>query len=263
MMERVYRILLFFIHLIISVLFLIYQLVSRVRRKLKELALLILTSGEAEQLEMVKNKIVGFRKLPSHLGIVLNEETVSFSDIAKIVIWCLVLKVPHISIYDGGGIVKADHLYLYKQSVKCKEKLLKKNSSKYKLTFPREEKEAFQQETNGVINGHIIESETQVHCLSWENGRRALVEAARNICLKDIDTPSRRKDISSNLTTLTNCPDPELVVCFGSGYSLVGFSPWHIHLSEIVFQESHHNYQLCHFMEVLEKYSKCEQRFGK
>ena len=42
-------------------------------------------------------------KLPTHLGILLVEEEFSFCDLAKIVVWCMVLGITNISIYDRHG----------------------------------------------------------------------------------------------------------------------------------------------------------------
>ena len=44
------------------------------------------------------------KRLPVHLGIVVVEDDVSFKDISNMVIWCMLMGITYISIYDRSGL---------------------------------------------------------------------------------------------------------------------------------------------------------------
>ena len=43
------------------------------------------------------------QKLPIHLGIVINEERIALSDVASLIMWCITIGIPQLSIYDYNG----------------------------------------------------------------------------------------------------------------------------------------------------------------
>ncbi|CAN8006202.1 unnamed protein product [Ixodes hexagonus] len=58
-------------------------------------------------------------------------------------------------------------------------------------------------------------------------------------------------------------PDPELILRFGYSNALLGYPPWHINHSEILDLGGHKDVLPSEFVEVLERYSKIEKRFGR
>lgn len=70
--------------------------------------------------------------------------------------------------------------------------------------------------------------------------------------------------IDSKLGKLYGCSDPDLAIFFGSFCCTMGFLPWHIRLTEFIpISNRLHNISLDKYLQVLYKYGKCEQRFGK
>ena len=57
--------------------------------------------------------------------------------------------------------------------------------------------------------------------------------------------------------------DPDLLVRFGLTSSNMGFLPWHIRLTEIHDIYTHLDIECWDIFQVLLRYSKCEQRFGR
>ena len=43
------------------------------------------------------------KRVPMHIGIVLVEDDVSFKDLANVIIWCMLMGISYISIYDRSG----------------------------------------------------------------------------------------------------------------------------------------------------------------
>lgn len=59
-------------------------------------------------------------------------------------------------------------------------------------------------------------------------------------------------------------PDPELAIYFGSACCTAGFLPWQIRLTEFFpISFKIRSLSLDHYIRVLYKYAKCEQRLGK
>ena len=42
-------------------------------------------------------------KLPIHLGIVIVEDDISYTDIANIILWCMAMGISYVSVYDRNG----------------------------------------------------------------------------------------------------------------------------------------------------------------
>lgn len=58
---------------------------------------------QKSSVDVFRNDARHLKKLPIHLGIVVLEEKLSYTDIANIVIWSLALGISCISIYDVNG----------------------------------------------------------------------------------------------------------------------------------------------------------------
>lgn len=73
-------------------------------------------------------------------------------------------------------------------------------------------------------------------------------------------TPS---DIEQFLNYKLNIPNPELAVICSSTPCLLGLLPWHIKLTEIVTLPKFGSLIPQDFIQVINRYSMCQQRFGK
>ena len=71
--------------------------------------------------------------------------------------------------------------------------------------------------------------------------------------------------IDEKLSKLYGCmPDPDLAIFFGSFCCTMGFMPWQIRLTEFIqISNKLKNLSSEKYLQVLYKFAKCEQRFGK
>uniref|UniRef100_A0A2K6T5C9 Uncharacterized protein n=1 Tax=Saimiri boliviensis boliviensis TaxID=39432 RepID=A0A2K6T5C9_SAIBB len=147
----------------------------------------------------------------------------NFSDTASLVVWCVALGISYISVYDQ----ETRSCYVAQQE------LLGLGCSKYSPEFANSN-----DKDDRVLNYHLA-----VKVLSLKDGKADTVRAAQDFYW-DVD-------MLGSLLSSHGCPDPDLVLKFGPVDStLLGFLPWHIRLTEIVYLPSHLNIT-------------CEQRLGK
>jgi len=210
------------------------------------------------------DKQVRLKKLPSHLGIVIKEDKISFKDLSNIINWSLCQGIHHVSIYDHLGYVKLSGKTLYHEATVQKDIYLKKRSQNFNLIFS-DGKSSFPY--NIIIkNGHTT-ANLYVYLLDRKSGKQCIVDAAKNFCKEVTHNPDslqnfHAKEFESYLTDLIDIPDPQLIIKFGNVGGLIGYLPWHIRLSEIFSYPTHHHLQFKQFREFLLRYNKCEQRYG-
>ena len=82
---------------------------------------------------------------------------------------------------------------------------------------------------------------------------------SRQLTVNSID----EKLIDINLKGNLRLSDPDLLVRFGLTSSNMGFLPWHIRLTEIHDISTHLDIECWDVFQVLLRYSKCDQRFGR
>lgn len=103
-MEYLYKILYFIIQCLILFIITSRDYVLLIYWYLKQLYLDGLSRVPPQDaLSRTKIQISRYEKLPSHIGIIIDEEVVCFQQLANVIVWCLALGVPHISIYDTDG----------------------------------------------------------------------------------------------------------------------------------------------------------------
>lgn len=210
------------------------------------------------------DKQIQFKKLPFHLGVVINEDHLAINDIASIINWCLCLGIHHVSIYDEPGYVKANNKYLYEEAIFQKDTCLKEVSQNFNIIF---NDGSNPYSYNDIIkNGHIT-TDIHVYLLGHENGKQCIVDAAKNLCRDVSENPAILKDFHAKqfdhyVKDVVDIPDPQLIIKFGKLDGLLGYLPWHIRLTEIISYPSHHKLEFTQFQEFLLRYNRCEQRFG-
>ncbi|XP_034949147.1 dehydrodolichyl diphosphate synthase complex subunit Nus1 [Chelonus insularis] len=197
------------------------------------------------------NKI---KKLPRHLVIVVGIEDVSFSDLARIIVWSIALGIPCISFYDKNGIIKQN------------SSILKKEFEKLKLNFPSRiiwMTKSDQKITNDT-NGFKC---TRVNFLSYEDGKPQIINLTKEICQQVksglLKTDDINQDFIDEKLKIDHFPDPDIAIVTGSKFSTFGLLPWHIRLTEFFHIPTHHNVLPKDFLNVLQLFSRCQQRFGR
>lgn len=208
----------------------------------------------------VQSDARSLKKLPIHIGLVILENEISYSDIANTLLWSAAMGVPFISIYDTDGIVKRNKSTLYDTVLHNQKLNTDSECSKKELEIHSGLK---QQISNSIHSTHI-----DIYLLSLEDGRRSLVQTTQSICERVAKKQFRISDITPHsvdtlLQDLCYCPDPDLIIKFGQVDSLLGFMPWQTRLSEIMSLPSHIGLDYKTFKSVFIKYGATEQRCGK
>ncbi|KAG8185909.1 hypothetical protein JTE90_028907 [Oedothorax gibbosus] len=204
--------------------------------------------------------------MPSHLGLLVCEDQISFSDLSNIIIWSFCVGVQNVSIYDRTGYIKSNGSKLYKEANNRKNSILKKSANSLNIIF-RDGKAPYLYNNFVRKNGHKTE-DINVYLLSNLDGKQQIVSAAKSLCTDVKRKPHilenfHAQNFDCYLKDIINIPDPELLILFGESNGLMGYLPWHIRLSEIISQPTHYNFSIEEFQDILFRYSKCEQRFGK
>ena len=91
---------------------------------------------------------------------------------------------------------------------------------------------------------------------------------AKTSILRANASPCTAEDINENsvsgaLEANRGLPDPDVLVRVGPSHTNMGFLPWQIRLTEIYQLDSLRGVRWSDLYGVLQKYSKCEQRFGR
>ncbi|TSP57600.1 Dehydrodolichyl diphosphate synthase complex subunit nus1 [Bagarius yarrelli] len=185
-------------------------------------------------------------KLPLHVGLLVAEEEVQYTDIANVVVWCMALGISYVSVYDNEGVFRRNNSRLMEEIVKQQKELLGSESCKYSSEF--------------LNNGADAQEQ--------DDGKLSIVRAAQQLCKSVEQKESTPKDITVSVLDFTlreskNLPDPELVLKFGTVDSTLGFLPWHIRLTEFISFPSHKDVSYDDFLCALRRYASCEQRLGK
>lgn len=117
--------------------------------------------------------------------------------------------------------------------------------------------------TNSYKNG-FVGRKIHLKVLSSFDGKQQFADVCKSLSHRDIDLET------ININYLDNClrehyefPDPDLAIYCGKTFSLYDYPPWQISVTEFLNIKSHHNIHHVHFIDILSRYSKCEQRLGK
>jgi len=202
-------------------------------------------------------------KLPRHMSFVINEDvSTDYCDIANLIVWTIAMGIPYITLYEQHGILKAGETRLGKVVRQKLSQLFScKGPSDIDIIMRNGKTALFK-------NGMVYPQQVSVHLLSEEDGKPDIMDTTiklatdysqKNISLKDIDINL----IDTSLHASHNTPDPEVSIQFGPVNSLLGFLPWQTRLTEIFHCPTHKNISYLSFYELLKRYSKCNQRFGK
>lgn len=199
-------------------------------------------------------------KLPLHVGLLVTEEEIHYTDIANLVVWCMAVGISYVSVYDNQGVFKRNNSRLMEEILKQQQELLGMGSSKYSV-------EILKNGTNKQEH-QVLSCQSMVKVLSPDDGRLSIVQAAQQLCRAVEQKEKTSKDINvsvldSLLRESKNIPDPDLVLKFGTVQSTLGFLPWHIRLTEIISMPSHIDASYDDLYDALQRFAGCEQRLGK
>ncbi|KAK2160436.1 hypothetical protein LSH36_133g02067 [Paralvinella palmiformis] len=242
------------IHVLISVCLFIYRGIHKARRPL-------CTNYYPHSEYTLKTDAKSLRKLPLHVGIVVVEDDINYSDIAKMTLWCLALGISYITIYDHAGLCKRDRDIIQREFEVHKKRLLSEkkldNCNIQHIEYGLE-----RHQTQG------IKKQQCVRVLSGCDSRHQLVSLARDLSSSVLRQSMKLSNIEpisvdNLLQERTSFPDLDLVLRFGVTECVMGLSPWQIRLTEFLSHPSHKNIDYTTFYHLLQSYANTEQRFGK
>lgn len=227
--------------------------------------------SELSRLKFLLSSSPDPKKLPRHLALLVDsQDAVPYlSKLLLLLDQLAQLGLEHISLYDAEGTLKlvlADALqsnlgvqiyrHNYDGSKLCNGSITSthgepccKNDTT--STFSHEKK------------GHLV-----VEVLCIRDGKQAIVDAARNICLKSLQAGAisdiREEDINTSLKEIGGFgPDPDLLLLFSNSRTLQGFPPWRLRLTEILYVGPIKDMSEATIFQALEEYSYKHHRYGK
>lgn len=212
--------------------------------------------------DFISRHIKLFDKAPSHLVVIVGNESISYRDLANIAVWCIAAGISFISFYDHHGNLKKNETELFKALSEVTKGHLEN------IVWGKNTKTCGLIKKNGTKNGVISMQKLHVNIFSLSDGKGTLVQLTRSICQTAISGQIKSADINQNiidtkLQAEMDIPDPELAIICGDVCSTYGFLPWQIRVTEFLQLQSHHNIQVKDFLLLLMRYGKCVQRFGK
>ncbi|KAH8413199.1 hypothetical protein KR009_008737 [Drosophila setifemur] len=213
-------------------------------------------------------------KTPQHLVLVISpsEAAVDAALLGRIFGFALDVGIQHVSVYDkreqGGGFVELAELG---QSTGEGKGSCFKWPSKPKMS---EGEPLNGQKTNGYVNGSHS-PQLQIYQISTADGHALIADVCREL-YEDRRTPMVQGLLSQKREALTEqinamltkrlgfvAPEPELGIVFARQTCTYGLLPWHVRFTEFHTHPSGRHFDVEAFANILSKYSRCEQRWGK
>lgn len=195
------------------------------------------------------------KRIPKHVVYIVRNDDFSLIDFANLIIWSLTAGVSFISFYDKEGVLKSKENKLFYEV-----ELRKKG-------VPGYIKWAHQPCLNGFVTSEKSNT-INVNVFTEHDGRATIANFVRSISEKKCNFTRVNGDFSVDSIDLAlrefypSIPDPEVIIYDDKLCSTKGLLPWHIRLSEFIPINSFLRIKSQDYLEVLRKYSKCDQRFG-
>ncbi|XP_014485268.1 PREDICTED: dehydrodolichyl diphosphate syntase complex subunit NUS1 isoform X3 [Dinoponera quadriceps] len=118
---------------------------------------------------------------------------------------------------------------------------------------------------NGITNGS--RSKINVSFLSDVDGKGKIVTLTQSLAKAVSTGKLDPEEITDQLITeklqVKGMPDPDLALIYGYSCSTHGLLPWHTRTTEFLMLPLYVRITVKDFAYVLERYSKCVQRYGK
>ncbi|RWS01934.1 nogo-B receptor-like protein [Dinothrombium tinctorium] len=225
-----------------------------------------------------------FSKLPQHLAVIANCDHSGVHSIVDtislIVYWCSLLEIEYITLYDAKGSPHFSALALptlyshrfvsgllikHKKSIESKIKQIQSNS-KQKHSFTLKNGTSFKRPCFTLNNDIDASRLSKVTFISAVDGRQTIVQVTKDIASKmkrNMLNTVNPNEISTLIQEKNHFPDVDLAVILGSTPCVFSFPPWQLRVTEILTIQNHDRLEVEDFIEVISKYSKCQQRFGK
>ncbi|KAI1286830.1 Dehydrodolichyl diphosphate synthase complex subunit nus1 [Halotydeus destructor] len=220
--------------------------------------------NEAMNMTDLQNTVHNLDKMPQHIAFLVDPSDLQYNNklvnrLAMLTVWCMKLSIKNITLYDQSGrLAQTKHIF--------EKKVLQFGNTIGKDDEPVSVKNGFVKPYFDLSNGNKMSS--TIRFMSSIDGKQNAVEIIRSE-LGSINSELTPESLDQLFKKNLDLLDPELVVMIGSTPCLFGFLPWEIRLSEIVplAQRKRHkctgSESLQDVLQVIAKYNRCNQRFGK
>ncbi|KAH8298100.1 hypothetical protein KR018_006831 [Drosophila ironensis] len=224
-------------------------------------------------------------KQPQHLVLVISpaEPYVDAQLLRRIFGFAWALGVHYVSVFDrrprGGGFVELAEIGGVSQGSDGRGNCFKWSPQE---THKRPEQEAEPkngQKTNGYANGGGNSSHSnqqlQLYQISASDGHALIADVCRELyeeretaMVQDL-LKQKREALTEKITDMLAkrggfvAPEPELGIIFAGQTCTFGLLPWHVRFTEFHTHPSGRHFGVETFANILSKYSRCEQRWGK
>ncbi|XP_076278298.1 transport and golgi organization 14 [Lasioglossum baleicum] len=251
-MFTVFRTLLILTHFLYGLIIAVYNCCVLLHRKCTEIWYGENSRTEVEWLVRAASKT---KKLPRHVLIIFGAKQDTTLDCVRIIGWCITLGIPYVSFFDINGFLVRNESILKHEIAKRRPDLLDHISwSKPKTVFTQ----------NGVTDSKL---KTRVSLLSALDGKEEIVTLTKNLAeavlMGTIKPDEIDADLLNEKLNSRGIPDPDFGVIYGRLFSTYGALPWQTRITEFFTIPVHDSLSAKDFTCLLEKYNKCEQRYGK
>ncbi|OAD53837.1 Nogo-B receptor [Eufriesea mexicana] len=206
---------------------------------------------EVEMLTRISNRI---KKLPRHIVIIFGAKEDTVFDCVRIIGWCITLGIPYISFFDiSGYLIRNENLLKYELARRRPDLVEHINWNKPNTGF-----------TNGITDSKL---KTRISLLSSVDGKQEIVLLTKTLADAVVTGTIKLEEINIDLLdeklNSRGIPDPDLGLIYGHICSTYGVLPWQTRVTEFYTLPLHVTMSVKDFAYLLEKYNKCEQRYGK
>ncbi|XP_029045175.1 dehydrodolichyl diphosphate synthase complex subunit Nus1 [Osmia bicornis bicornis] len=248
----VLRILLILTHFICDLFAAVYNCYTSLYRKSTKIWYGENLRTESEMLITTANKK---KKLPRHIVIVFGTMENTIFDCIRIIGWCITLGIPYISFFDING-------FLVKNESSLKYELAKRRPDL--MDHISWNKPNVKSTRNGITDSKL---KTRVFLLSSSDGKGEIVTLTKKLAEAVVTGTIKSEEINIDLLdeklNVWRIPDPDLGIIYGHVCCTYGALPWQTRITEFFTLPLHFCLSVKDFICLLEKYSKCEQRYGK
>ncbi|XP_066594547.1 dehydrodolichyl diphosphate synthase complex subunit NUS1 [Prorops nasuta] len=249
-MLLIFRGILTIIHFLYSLYLAIYYCYFIISRKCIHLS----HETVSKEVDMLVRSMGKMKKLPRHLVIIVDNKDQDYFSIVRIIGWCVTLGIPCISIYQHCGLDQKKKAYVKDQFAKSRPDLVEYvhwNDSK--------------SSTKNGVNG--TKSKIKITFLSYADGRGEIVHLTKVLARAAQQGHLKIEEINEQFISeklmFKGMPDPDLAIILGYVCSTYGLLPWHTRTTEFSTLPNHNSLSPKDFLCLLEKYNRCEQRYGK
>ncbi|KAI8125520.1 hypothetical protein FF38_14276 [Lucilia cuprina] len=257
------------------------------------------TPAEREQNEydLLQQCKKHLNKIPKHINLIIGPENTQVNDelLARILTYALHMNINCISYYDTRYTNASNTSRLTAlEKLSCPKGWKRKNiDSHHTLWYICKDETSNGSVKNGMngvngmsktsmsTNGHLSKSSTtvlenasiEIYEIQPQNNRSLIAQICRDLfeqrhtteiqnLLKDRTTLTERlsEELSQHLGNLT---EPELSIIFDDNLCTYGMLPWHTRFTEFHLHAKGQRFDVKTFAQILYKYSRVEQRWGK